>query len=67
MKSTLSLGTILFLIFMILKLTHNINWSWWWITCPLWANAAFWSIVFLCMFCGTICLVIAGYDITKKK
>jgi hypothetical protein len=30
------LGMILFLIFMVLKLTDNINWSWWWVTAPLW-------------------------------
>lgn len=32
----LGLGTILFLIFMVLKLTHVIDWSWWWVTAPLW-------------------------------
>lgn len=33
---TLGLGWILVLIFMILKLTNCIDWSWWWITSPLW-------------------------------
>jgi hypothetical protein len=32
----LGLGMILFLIFMTLKLTGDIDWSWWWITSPLW-------------------------------
>jgi len=32
----LGLGTILFLIFLVLKLTNNIDWSWWWVTSPLW-------------------------------
>lgn len=27
---------ILFLTFMVLKLTEVIDWSWWWITAPLW-------------------------------
>jgi hypothetical protein len=27
---------LLFLIFLILKLTHVIDWSWWWVTSPLW-------------------------------
>jgi hypothetical protein len=37
-KSTngLGIGTILFLIFMTLKLTGDIDWSWWWVTSPLW-------------------------------
>jgi hypothetical protein len=26
----------LFLVFLVLKLTHVINWSWWWVTSPLW-------------------------------
>ena len=30
------LGTILFLIFLTLKLTDHIDWSWWWITAPIW-------------------------------
>jgi phosphoglycerol transferase MdoB-like AlkP superfamily enzyme len=28
---------ILFIVFMILKLTDVIDWSWWWVTCPLWS------------------------------
>jgi hypothetical protein len=32
----LGLGMILFLIFMTLKLTGDIDWSWWWVTSPLW-------------------------------
>ena len=40
MKSTQSgstnLTTILFLIFLTLKLTGVIDWSWWWVTAPLW-------------------------------
>lgn len=27
---------LLFLVFLVLKLTHVISWSWWWITAPLW-------------------------------
>ena len=36
----LGLGTILFLIFIVLKLTNYIDWSWWWITAPLWIPIA---------------------------
>jgi fatty acid desaturase len=37
-KSSNGLGftTILFLIFMTLKLAGFINWSWWWVTSPIW-------------------------------
>ena len=35
-SSGLGLGTVLFLIFLVLKLTKTIDWSWWWVTSPLW-------------------------------
>ena len=35
-SSGFGLGTVLFLIFLVLKLTDKIDWSWWWITSPLW-------------------------------
>lgn len=36
-KSTgVGLGTILFVVFLVLKLTGHIDWSWWWVTSPLW-------------------------------
>lgn len=31
---------IVFIIFLILKLTNNITWSWWWIFSPFWIPAA---------------------------
>ena len=36
----IGLGTILFLIFLVLKLTKSIDWSWWWVTAPLWIPIA---------------------------
>jgi len=41
----LSLATILFLIFLILKLTNYIDWSWWWVTSPLWIGTLLISLV----------------------
>jgi hypothetical protein len=35
----LNLADIVFLIFMTLKLTGHIDWSWWWVTAPLWGSA----------------------------
>jgi hypothetical protein len=32
----LGFGSILFFIFLVLKLTGSIDWSWWWVTSPLW-------------------------------
>ena len=31
---------ILFIVFLVLKLTENIAWSWWWVTAPLWMPTA---------------------------
>lgn len=38
---SIGLPTILFLIFLVLKLCNVIDWSWWWVTAPLWITAAF--------------------------
>jgi len=38
-KSTgngIGLGTVLFLIFLVLKLTGHITWSWFWVFSPFW-------------------------------
>lgn len=31
---------ILFVVFLVLKLCNVIDWSWWWITAPLWGPLA---------------------------
>jgi hypothetical protein len=36
----ISLGGLLFIIFLVLKLTGLIDWSWVWVTSPLWAPLA---------------------------
>lgn len=38
---------IMFLIFMTLKLTHVIDWSWWWVTAPLWGGFALIFTIFI--------------------
>ena len=35
-----SVLTVLFIIFVVLKLTKNITWSWWWVTSPIWIPLA---------------------------
>lgn len=36
---------IMFLIFMTLKLTDYIDWSWWWVTAPLWGPMALVGVI----------------------
>jgi hypothetical protein len=38
---------LLFLVFLILKLTGVIGWSWWWVTCPLWGIIPIVALAFL--------------------
>jgi membrane protein YdbS with pleckstrin-like domain len=38
--SSFPLASILTIVFVVLKLTHVIDWSWWWVLAPLWISAA---------------------------
>ena len=38
-QASFPVATILFFIFLVLKLTDVIDWSWWWVTAPLWGPA----------------------------
>lgn len=48
----IDLTGVLFIVFLILKLTNVIDWSWWWVTAPLWGPfaLAFAIIVILFLF-----------------
>lgn len=37
---------VLFIVFLVLKLCKVINWSWWWVTAPLWIPSI---IVVICI------------------
>ena len=42
-----SFGGLLFLVFLTLKLTGHIDWSWWWVFAPFWAPLVFAGLVFM--------------------
>lgn len=42
----IDIGGILFVVFLILKLCGTIDWSWWWVTSPLWIPIGL-SILFI--------------------
>ncbi len=42
-SSGIGFGAILFLVFLVLKLTGFISWSWWWVSAPLWVPVALWA------------------------
>jgi hypothetical protein len=54
------LGTVLFIVFLILKLTNTIDWSWWWVTSPIWISAGLVIVVLL------IILLIAMFSASIK-
>lgn len=41
------LNGLLFITFLVLKLTQVIDWSWWWVTAPLWMPLALGIVVLL--------------------
>lgn len=47
----LSLPVVVFVVFLILKLTDSVTWSWWWITSPLWIAEAIVVVLALISFC----------------
>ena len=54
----LGLGTILFVVFLVLKLTDKIDWSWFWVVFPLWAGPA--AAIGFVLFIFIVVLVIAA-------
>lgn len=51
-NNSISFLSLLFLIFLILKLCDVITWSWWWVFAPLWGPFALVCIIFLFAFVG---------------
>lgn len=43
----IGLGGVLFVVFLVLKLTGVIAWSWWWVTAPLWGGFVVSAVVLL--------------------
>lgn len=40
-----NITTPLLLIFVVLKLTNNIDWSWWWVLSPIWVPLALATVI----------------------
>lgn len=43
-------GTLLTILFIALKLTHYIDWSWWWVLSPVWITALLLFLILI--LCG---------------
>jgi hypothetical protein len=62
-ESTGGLGivTVVQIIFLILKLTGNIWWSWWWVLSPIWIPIALFFLVFFTMLIVINFLLLFGF------
>jgi len=63
----LSLSAVLFIVFLVLKLTNNIDWSWWWVTSPLWIPLALGLSIVGIVFLGIIVALIFGASVEDIK
>ena len=45
-RHNVSIVTLLTLVFLVLKLTNHIEWSWLWVFSPLWIPALFFGTIF---------------------
>ncbi|NPV13173.1 MAG: hypothetical protein HPY57_15510 [Ignavibacteria bacterium] len=64
-KSGISTSMLLFFIFLVLKLTNTIDWSWWWVTCPLWAGFALIGAVIVIIF--VISIIVTLFKILNNQ
>ena len=60
-SSGLGVVSIVQIIFIVLKLTGNISWSWWWVLSPIWIPAALFFAVFLLVFIVITFLLLFGF------
>ena len=44
------IASILAIVFVVLKLTNNVDWSWWWVLSPLWVPLGIIVILFAVIF-----------------
>ncbi len=63
----LSLTAVLFVVFLVLKLTGNIDWSWLWVTSPLWIPLAFFVSIVVLVFTIFMLLLSLGFDFASVK
>jgi hypothetical protein len=63
----LSLSAVLFIVFLVLKLTNNIDWSWWWVTSPLWIPFAIGLALVGFVFLVIIIALIFGASVEDIK
>jgi hypothetical protein len=63
----IGLTGVLFLVFLVLKLTGNIDWSWWWVTSPIWIPFVLVIGVLIVILLTFIIMLSIGYTVEDLK
>lgn len=63
MKVTFPL--LLFIVFLVLKLTNVIAWSWWWVTAPLWGGLAIFLAIMTVI--GIIAAIVSAFETKEQR
>ena len=64
-RSGLGLGSVLLVVFVVLKLTGTTDWSWWWVLSPIWISALL-VIVVLAIAAGVIGIVVLRKELKHR-
>ncbi len=65
--SGITLSGLVFIVFLVLKLCNVIDWSWWWVTAPLWIPFALFVAVCIIVFVVAFIVGIVRSIIKLKK
>ena len=63
----ISLSGLTFIVFLVLKLCGVIDWSWWWVTVPLWGPFALLIAGLFIYIMIAIIIALVRYCIRKRK
>lgn len=53
----IGLANVLTIVFVVLKLCHVIDWSWWWVLSPLWIS---FGLLVICVIVWLFCSITGG-------
>jgi uncharacterized membrane protein (DUF485 family) len=65
--SGITLSGLTFIVFLVLKLCNVINWSWWWVTAPLWMPVTIFVAVCVVVFVVAFIVGAIRYIIKNKR
>jgi membrane protein YdbS with pleckstrin-like domain len=66
-SSGISLSGLTFIVFLVLKLCGVIDWSWWWVTAPLWGPFALLIAGLFIYIMIAVIIALVRYCIRKRK